>query len=119
MATAALFVGYGAPHAGREQQALQVFGEAIQFYQRLQQQGEIESFESVFLEPHGGDLDGFILLRGERDKLNRLRYSEDVLRLNNRAGLVVQNFGVVAAFLGEEQSRMFSDYQAQATQLGG
>ena len=28
----------------------------------------IESFEPVFLEPHGGDLTGFILVRGDAEK---------------------------------------------------
>ena len=29
----------------------------------------IESFEPVFLEPHGGDLTGFILIQGDAAKL--------------------------------------------------
>ncbi|HKW22225.1 MAG TPA: hypothetical protein VJO13_12655 [Ktedonobacterales bacterium] len=118
MANAALFIGYGPPVQGREQQSLQVFGEAIQYYGRLQQQGQIESFEPVFLEPHGGDLSGFILLRGEREALNRVRYTEEFLRLTNRAGLVVRNIGVVSAFIGDEQNRLFQDFQAQAAALG-
>ena len=118
MANAALFIGYGPPMPGREQKSLQVFGEAIQYYGRLQQQGQIESFESVFLEPHGGDLSGFILLRGERDALNRVRYTEEFLRLTNRAGLVVHNIGVVSAFIGDEQNRLFQDFQRQAAELG-
>ncbi len=118
MANAALFIGYGPVVPGRAQQALQVFSEAIQYYGRLQQQGQIESFEPVFLEPHGGDLNGFILLRGDRDKLNSARYSEEFLRLTNRATLVVQNVGVVSAFEGEEQNRLFQDFQRQAAELG-
>jgi hypothetical protein len=118
MANAALFIGYGPVVPGRERQSLQVFGEAIQYYGTLQQQGQIESFESVFLEPHGGDLGGFILLRGDRDKLNGVRYTEEFLRLTNRAGLVVQNIGVVSAFIGDEQNRLFQDFLTQASELG-
>jgi hypothetical protein len=59
MAEAGLFVGFGLPVRGRERQAVKVFGEALEYYARLQQQGEIDSFETVFLEPHGGDLNGF------------------------------------------------------------
>ena len=54
MADAGLFIGYGLPVRGRERQAVKVFGEALEYYARLQQQGEIESFETVFLNPHGG-----------------------------------------------------------------
>ena len=117
MATSALMIGWGPVVRGREQKALQVFDEAIQYYTRLQQQGTIESFEPVALEPHGGDLNGFLLVRGDREKLNALRSSEEFLRLNNRAVQVVDNFGVVTAFLGEELQRLFADFQTQASEL--
>lgn len=117
MAGAALVIGWGQVVRGREQKALQVFNEAIQYYTQLQQQGQIESFEPVALEAHGGDLAGFLLVRGDRETLNRLRYEEAFLRLNNRAQQVVDNFGVVAAFVGEELQRQFADFQAQASEL--
>jgi hypothetical protein len=117
MATSALMIGWGPAVRGREHKALQVFNEAIQYYTRLQQQGTIESFEPVALEPHGGDLLGFLLVRGDREKLNALRSSEEFLRLNNRATLVVNNLGVVTAFIGEELQRLFADFQTQASEL--
>ena len=103
---------------GRELKALQVFNEAIQYYTRMQQKGTIESFEPVSLEPHGGDLIGFLLIRGDHEKLNAMRYSEEFLRLNNRASLIVSNFGVITAFIGEELQRQFADFGAQASELG-
>jgi hypothetical protein len=109
-------IGFGTLVRGREQKALQVFNEVIEYYTRLQQQGMIESFEPVALEPHGGDPQGF-LVRGDREKLNALRSSEEFLRLNNRAVQVVDNFGVVTAFIGEELQRQFADIQKQASEL--
>ena len=117
MADHALFVGWGEIVAGREQQATQVFGETMQFYGHLQQQGEIAGFEPFFLEPHGGDLGGFILVRGERDQLARLRTSEAFLRLIQRASFVVHRIGVVAAFTGDELTRQLGEFQQQATDL--
>ena len=118
MATSAHVIGWGPAVRGREQKALQVFDEMIQYYTRLQQQGTIESFEPVFLEPHGGDLQGFLLVRGDREKLGALRSSEEFLRLiNNRAALVVDNLGVVSAFIGEELQRLFADYRTQVSEL--
>ncbi len=117
MTTGALVIGWGPVVRGREQKALQVFNEAIQYYTQLQQQGTIESFEPVALEPHGGDLGGFVLVRGDRERLNALRTSEEFIRLYQRATLVVDNFGVVTAFIGEELQRLFADYQTQATEL--
>ena len=65
MAGEALFIGWGAVVRGREQQALQVFQESMQYYGGLQQEGRIESFDVYLLAPHGGDLNGFVILRGE------------------------------------------------------
>ena len=117
MADAALFVGFGTPVPGRERQALGVFNEAVAYYTRLQQQGEIESFEPVLLQPHGGDLGGFLLLRGEADTLHRVRHSEEFERLTTRAGLVVQNFGVVGAAIGAGLAGQFALFEAQLTDL--
>ena len=71
MAGEALFLGWGPVVRGREQKALQVFQETIEYYGKLQQEGQIDSFEPVLIAPHGGDLGGFVLLRGERAKLDR------------------------------------------------
>ncbi len=103
--------------AGREQKALQVFGEVMAHYTQLQQQGEIESFEPVALEPHGGDLAGFVLIRGEREKLGRLRFSEAFQRLNARGLLVVQQFGVVDAHIGEGLTQVFGQFGTEAGNL--
>lgn len=117
MATGALMIGWGSAVRGREHKALQVYNETIQFYTQLQQQGTVDSFETIGLEPHGGDLVGFTLVRGDREKLNALRTSEEFLSLTNRVGLVVDNFGVITAFIGEELHRLYADYQAQASEL--
>ena len=117
MANGALVIGWGSVIPGREQKSLQVFSEAIQYYARLQQQGTIESFEPVALDYHGGDLQGFLLIRGDREKLNTLRNSEEFLSLNNRAALVVNNLGIINAFIGEELQRLFANFGTQAAQL--
>lgn len=108
MANSALFIGWGQPVRGRERQGIQVFNEAIQYYTDLLRRGEIESFEPVALEPHGGDLQGFVLIRGDREKLDRLRHSEESLRLYARASFIIDNFGVVAADIGEGVQRLYS-----------
>jgi hypothetical protein len=101
MAEAGLFVGFGLPVRGRERQAVRVFTEALEYYARLQEQGEIESFETVFLESHGGDLNGFTLVHGDPDQLMRIRTSDEFLRLSLRADLITEGFGVIGAVLGE------------------
>jgi hypothetical protein len=117
MADSGLFVGFGLPVRGRERQAIKVFGEAFEYYSRLQQDGEIESFEPVLLEPHGGELSGYFLLRGDKDKLARIRSSEEFERLTARADLIVENVGVVSAFLGERLMSQMSVFSQQVEEL--
>jgi hypothetical protein len=76
MPNAAIFIGWNRPSVGREQQAMQVFQKSLEFYGKLQSDGRIESFEPVILSAHGGDLNGFVLLRGDAEKLAEIRRDE-------------------------------------------
>jgi hypothetical protein len=98
---------------------LHVFQEALQFFGQLQQSGQIESFEPVQLEPHGGDLAGFLLIKGDSQRLAQLRMDEDFLRLTARGQMVVEHFGVAAAFLGDQLQRLFTEFGQQASDLLG
>ncbi len=117
MANSALFIGWGQVIRGREKQSIQVFGEAIQYFMELSRRGQIESFEPVALDPHGGDLQGFVLVHGDREKLNQMRYSEEFLRLSARASFVVDDYGVVGAYIGEDVQRLYSNFQQQTSDL--
>jgi hypothetical protein len=105
MADFGLFIGFGAPVPGREVAAAKVFGEAMAYWQARKAAGDIESIEVAILEPHGGDLNGFILVRGDAGALARIRGSEEFARLRFRAGFVVQDVGVTAAQLDGEAAR--------------
>jgi hypothetical protein len=117
MAMGALFIGWGPTVRGREQKALEVFQEALQYYSRLQQQGEIQSFEPVALEPHGGDLAGFLLIKGDSEKLARLRANDEFIALSTRAQQIVENLGIVGAFVGDDLQNLFADFGKQAAAL--
>jgi hypothetical protein len=113
MADAGLFIGWGEVVRGRETQAVELFNEALEYYTRLQEEGEIESFEPVFLEPHGGDLYGFILIRGDAEKLAALRVSDEFTQLSIRVGLIVEGLGVVGADLAGRLQRQMAYYTEQ------
>jgi len=117
MAGAAMFLGWGEVIHGREQKALEVFGEVVEYYGRLQQEGRIESFEPVLLAPHGGDLFGFVLARGDRQRLAEVRFSEEFERLLARGGLVVSRLGIVPAYTGEELGTQMENFRRQADDL--
>ncbi len=117
MADAGLFIGWGAPVRGREERGLDVFQEALTLEARLQDEGAIESFEVVLLAPHGGGLAGFILVRGSREQIAAVREREDVMRMNIRAATIVEEFGMIDAFLGESVASQLETYREAVTEL--
>jgi hypothetical protein len=113
MADAGLFIGWGQVVRGREGTAVDGFNEFVEFCGQRQGDGAIESFEICFLEPHGGDLAGFILLRGSTDQMDALRDDDDFLRHMTRASLHVENLGVVSAALGDGIARQMAIFQEE------
>jgi hypothetical protein len=108
MADAGLFIGWGQVVRGREGSAVDGFNETVEFFGQLQSDGRIESFEICFLDPHGGDLDGFMLLRGSAEQMDAVRSNEEFLHLMTRANLHVENLGLVGASLGEGIARQMA-----------
>lgn len=118
MADAALFIGWGQVTRGREERALQVFNESVEYWGGLQGDGKIEDFEVVLLTPHGGDLQGFALLRGSSDQVGALRADEEFQRRITRADLIVESQGVVDALVGDGIARGMGQYQGEIDDLG-
>ena len=101
MANAVIFLGWSRPSVGREQQALQVFQKSLEFYGKLQSDGRIESYEPVILAAHGGDLNGFVLLRGDAEKLAEIRRDETFIDLVVEAEYCVDGFGLIDGYIGD------------------
>jgi hypothetical protein len=113
MADAGLFIGWGQVVRGREDRALDVFNETIEFYGGLQGDGRIEDFEVCLLTPHGGELAGFALLRGSEEQIDAVRHDDGFMRLMQRADLIVDGLGMIDAQLGEGLARGISTYQEE------
>jgi len=109
-ADSALFIGWKLPVVGREADAVELFGSFVGYLGKQQSSGAIDSFEPYFLSPHGGDLGGFILVRGERARLAGLRSSEEFEELVSRCLVNVDGFGVVEAYVGEGVARQMQRY---------
>jgi hypothetical protein len=108
MADRVLFVGWNRPIAGREQQALQLWQKAMEYYGKLQADGRIEGFEPILLSAHGGDLNGFVMLRGSAEKLAEIREDGTFLDLATEAEYCLEAFGVVVGYIGEGVKDVFS-----------
>ena len=113
MADAGLFIGWGDVVRGREERALDVFNETVELYGQMQADSRIESFEVCLLNPHGGELQGFALLRGSEDQIDAVRRAEDFQRVLTKALLIVENLGVVDAALGEGLGRQMAIFQEE------
>ena len=113
MGTNVVFMGWDRPSRGREAVATALFQEFMQYLGGQQQAGAIQSFESVFLNPHGGDLNGFTLIRGDSGKLDALLSSEAWETYMTRAGLLMDGFGFLRGVTGEllmKQMASFNQY---------
>jgi hypothetical protein len=113
MADAGLFIGWGDVVRGREDRALDVFNETIELYGQMQSDGRIEDFEVALLNPHGGDLQGFALLRGSEDQMDAVPRDDDFERLMTRASLIVENLGIIPAAMGASLARGMAIYQEE------
>jgi len=111
MADAGLFIGWGEVVRGREERALEVFNETVGLYGQLQSDGRIEDFEVVLLDPHGGELQGYAMLRGSEDQIDAVRRDEGFQRMMTKASLVVDDLGLINASIGEGLARALSIYQ--------
>jgi hypothetical protein len=113
MADAGLFIGWGQVVRGREGRALDVFNETVAFYGQLQSDGRIEDFEVALLQPHGGELAGYAMLRGSEEQIDAIPRDEDFQRLMQRADLIVEGLGIVPALIGEGLGRGIAIYQEE------
>jgi hypothetical protein len=114
MSENAIFIGWGNAVRTREQQASTVFGEANDYWHKLQDAGDIEEYEFFMLEPHGGDLAGFAVLKGEASSLATIHASEEFQNLTTKANLVVEDFGVVGAMMNGAAEAQVDMYTSMA-----
>src|SRR6056297_3647560 len=101
MANSVIFFGWERPTAGREQQAWKLWQDSMEYYEQLKADGKIESYDAVILEHNGGDLNGFVLIKGERKKLAEVR--RDAMFLDNaiQAGYCLDNVSIIQGFTGD------------------
>jgi hypothetical protein len=98
--TNALVFGWNRPVVGREQLAAELFGQTVSYFERCQKSGKLESFEPCFLQIHGGDLNGFFLLKGSQQNLTWMQTDQDFQDILIRAGLCLESAGVVPTWRG-------------------
>jgi hypothetical protein len=116
MADRFLFLGWDTAVRGREERGLEVFNESIGLYGRLQQEGRIEKFDVVLLDPNPG-LAGYVELHGTADQLAALRQDEEFRRLLADAALIVDDIRLVEGFTGDGIARELGRYQESVSRV--
>ena len=102
MASSVVLFGWNRSIPGRERISAGTFRRVREVLGGLQQKGAIETFDAVFLDSHGGDLNGFFLIRGESVKLDTLVSTTDWITHITRASLHLEGSGVIRGVTGDE-----------------
>jgi hypothetical protein len=117
MTKGSLFVSWGEIIPGREKAAQATLNDAMRYCIRLQQEGKIDHFETVALEPHGSDLNGFVLLTGDREAIAQLRAEDEFVSVMVGVQLVHRHVRVVGAYTGAEMQSLFAMWDEQEAKL--
>jgi hypothetical protein len=110
MADRVLFISWGESVRGAEERGLEVFNEALGILGRMQQDGRIEKFDVVLLNPNG-DLSGFIEVFGTTEQLTAVQDDEEFLRNTLDAQMIVDKLSHTMGYANEGVARMMELYQ--------
>ncbi len=117
MAKGALFISWGPLIPGREEIGAGVLQGAMQLLEVYRGAGRIDGFDVYTLEPHRGDLQGFVILTGDKDVLAILRVDDEFVKTIVGVQLVHQKVGVVGARTGAEMMALFGMWAEQEANL--
>ncbi len=96
-----IFFAWNRSIPGREQISGDHFEEFVAYLGGQAQNGTIQGFDTVFLDTHGGDLNGFFLIRGESASLDALTSSDEWTVHMTRAALHLEGSGAVRGVSGD------------------
>ena len=116
MADRMLMVSWGMTVRGHEERALEVFNQSLGLYGRLQQDGQIESFDVKLMTPNA-TLNGYAELKGSAAQIGALRENADFRRLCVDAALIVDDFRVTDGYCDEGVASQIQLYQEAVAQV--
>ncbi len=96
-------IKYGKLVPGREDKALELFGETVRFFQQHLAKGAITHFEPFIYA--SGDLAsdlGFFMIKGPEEEVRKIVRSEDFRMLTTKAEFVVDHLREDWILVGEE-----------------
>ncbi len=96
----AIMFGWNRAVPGREGMAGELFMHSMSFFEKLKSTGNLESYEPVFLANHGGDLNGYFMLKGTNTQLTNLKSNDEWIDIVMRAGQILSNVGIIECYTG-------------------
>jgi hypothetical protein len=117
--TGAVMLSFGAVHPGREALAVEQFTEVSRYLGKLLADDVIEGFKPYFFaDGMHGDVSGFFIIEGQRERLDALRRKEDFLRVVLRTSAATANVRVHSLIAGSEAGRLVNLYKDVRRDLG-
>lgn len=98
---AVLLLGYDRPIPGREENASNLIDELFAFLEQQKSTKNLDTYDAISLNVYGGDLNGFVLIRGKRGKLDELRACDEFDELMVKAHMLMTGVRVITGVHGE------------------
>ncbi|HEV2369776.1 MAG TPA: hypothetical protein VGR90_07860 [Acidimicrobiales bacterium] len=115
----ALMISFGAVLPGREALAVELFTELSRYLGKLLADEVIGAFKPYFFaDGQMGDVIGFFLVDGRRDRLDELRRDESFVRMMLRAGAAVEHVRAQTLAAGSQAGRLVNLYEDVRHELG-
>ncbi|MBX7160716.1 MAG: hypothetical protein K1X95_10535 [Acidimicrobiia bacterium] len=111
-------ISWSGVRTGRERKAMQVWGDALAFYEKSATDGRIESTETIGFTGGFRDMIGGFMIRGDQTQIETFLESDDFLAQYMRAALVADDLTVTRCTFGAQMARTVGTYFAQVEDLG-
>jgi hypothetical protein len=102
MSSNVMLFGWNRPIPGREKTSVQHFDEFVKYLGGLQQTGAVQAFDIVMLNAHGGELNGFFLIKGTSAQLDAVVSTTEWTAHMTRAAFHLDGSGVIRGVTGDE-----------------
>ena len=110
MADSCLHISWTGVVAGREERAVEVFNESVGLYGRLQQEGKIEKFDVVLLDPNPG-IEGYFELRGSQQQIDAVRAMDEFRQSMADATMIATDMAIIDGVCNEGVAREMERFQ--------
>ena len=120
MADAGVFIAWDKVAVGREKQAMEVWADALAFYDKAKANGEIDRYEIIGFQGSSSiGLLGGISVRGSEETIEKFMATPEFQRQMQRASLVVDHLHTNRFVTGDRMLEVAGQYFQEVNSLLG